>query len=640
MRTPQYHRAGERMTLTNYNALVDKALEQRSRPARGIQSGEVAGQRDSRDKDDSIVAYSEDEVPEYSVFGITGLPDEALVAPTTVQVQQVLEHGSPMILYTNGSCVIPSEGQGTAKPLNKYSLAKVACDPDDPPVAGMTCGPKPGDWTVCSKSFGLVCHYVESDGEEGSTSDDETGSFALVSSGFEAGAFLMKVTEKVTAFAKETETLGKGKAKVFARDADAETLSAALSPADASSDWIHDVYSEQTDDVDEGDLVLAVLVVGVGLVIVAPPKVVNVVQPYDYEKTKGEGVDADECKYAGRIVHFDMPDDEDFCSPYPFSGDGDCWIVTTNDPMRSGVKPLPNMDNYLGFFLGKFGEGSGSSEVRPVYAIRDDVPHALVSPGRTGSDSTDDEEDGTETSDAVKEVGGLVRGHALVIVEGLPFYSSDQIFDEDYPCYLYVLDYPTGGGTTEIFLPRDQRYWGRYVGYHPANGQPIFAVNDSAVRPLVAKYSTGGSGSEGSGSSSDEPKPHVARGGSASFRVWYGPPGEEEETSLDVTAYVGIDAVDDSGIVWIENNGHGWYVIASTHYAMTIDGLITENVDDSFHAATCSVLDTSNGVNPGASIKVHSVNSDLYVLTVGLRYEARYDRDSGLYKFNWVECTS
>lgn len=269
----QPKRRGQAVLADEFNALLAAAKERapsRTQMPVGVQlpdlsaEGHEVGWREVK-----LTAYSEEEVPPYSVFGITG-PTEETDPEHDVTIAQVSLSGSPLKLYTNGEAVIPAGGAGRIRPVNAFRATKVRVSTDGTsptPVVGWACGVQPGQYGVTRDRLGLMCIGLlpEEDSEVGVT-------YALVVPAFEPCAMLCQVTERITPFSTSTLTLGRGRGAILERfDFDTDMLYSALDPSDGSAPWVAEIFSIAEKAWEVGDIVRCVGTVGVGLVVDMPP---------------------------------------------------------------------------------------------------------------------------------------------------------------------------------------------------------------------------------------------------------------------------------------------------------------------------------------------------------------------------------
>lgn len=129
--------------------------------------------RDSSPDGSYLFAYSEEDVPAFSVFGISGEPQSDLIAgEPLVSVIKILGANASAInvnpwaafsLFTNGEVEIAAAGQGTIHPLSGYKMHRLEVT-GTTPVAGMPCGVKPGTWGVGTENYGMMCLALDDSG--------------------------------------------------------------------------------------------------------------------------------------------------------------------------------------------------------------------------------------------------------------------------------------------------------------------------------------------------------------------------------------------------------------------------------------------------------------------------------------------
>jgi hypothetical protein len=265
-----HRKPGDLLDVYDFNAVVDAVKKKLASPF-GIQVGgniAIADQRLGQKSYEHEVYSDAEDIPPWSVFGISSLPDQDVVAgsiPRFSVVKLGTNGGNAGQPFTNGQSGIPYKGFGTARPLYSAVLVRLQVT-GTLPNAGQFCGVVLDTYGVGTESVGLLCVASE-------TGQDDGNSYAYCVSALAPGAILGEVAETITGFNSSTMTLGHGKVKVQFKDS-SDDLYAALDPSVPASggsgtgDWELPVYSADTDQINAGSVVICESVAGIGLMAI------------------------------------------------------------------------------------------------------------------------------------------------------------------------------------------------------------------------------------------------------------------------------------------------------------------------------------------------------------------------------------
>jgi len=250
---------GDRIKHSEWNALIKGPRTEHSMRD-GVADGNSTGSADKHVSTPRTVwAYATEEIPPYSVFGVTGLPPESppdaygdYSEPTRVLIGKIgtTSIGSHLTLFTNGPITFKA-GWNYATPISMWDTYTLNFEGDIPPI-GHPIGVKPDTYTVEVGRFGFACVGVGP--------DEDTIKVLRVP---EPAKVFGKVTEAISP--GSTPTLGEGKIKVFVRGASDLTTLAVVDPDTGETPWELTVYNARPRTYAVGTFVECTNTLGVGL---------------------------------------------------------------------------------------------------------------------------------------------------------------------------------------------------------------------------------------------------------------------------------------------------------------------------------------------------------------------------------------
>lgn len=254
-----FKKSGERISAEEYNAMLRALKGNIAIPGGYVSENGITIPPQLKSLSRWFEFVCADDVPAYSLFGITGVDSPNKGDPVRVSVAMIgaasANVGSHYLLATNGQIAIPSGSIGLARLINDFDTARVQVTGSAPSIGGI-CGPDLDNWGVSSDRYGLVCLATD-------------GSYAEVMRVAEMANVVGRALTKITAFNQDEFKLGTGSIEVLARVYDDEndpTLEAVSDAVSGATNWPVPVFN-LGQEIAKGEIVIAKNALSVGLVI-------------------------------------------------------------------------------------------------------------------------------------------------------------------------------------------------------------------------------------------------------------------------------------------------------------------------------------------------------------------------------------